>query len=467
MTDVDCPAGASCVHDDAGVGIGCRDDSTMQCEYNTDCAAPRICAPDRICREQCHTNRDCRDGLVCDLSMTISVCVPPQRDGGVDAAPGDASSDAGIDAMSDANVDAAVIMTGPAPIPLLVAGQEHTCATLAGQLRCWGAGTEGEIGDGAFADRHASTPLTLASVTMLAAGSLHGCAYSTTSGFRCWGQGTSGQIGDGAMAARGVPTPVNGALVPTWISAGSTHTCAVVAGSVRCWGSNGSGELGDGTTMPRNTPTPTLALAGTAVEVTARGSSTCARLSDGRVQCWGDDRGGQLGVDLGGTMISMMPLLVGGVSNAEEIVLGSQHACARRNDGVVLCWGNDGIGQLGDGGTGARVTPAPTAAMPPAVELAAAGDHTCARAIDGDVYCWGDNFLGQCGVDPLASPTSGTLRSPVRVVGVSGATELTTGDNHTCARTAAGFVCWGENNRGQLGDGTINSHFAPGAVGWP
>ncbi len=482
--DVDCPAGARCVMDTSG-GTGCRDAFMMQCEYNTDCGNVLICAPDRVCREQCHTDRDCRDGLVCDRTMSPTVCVRGVADAGMDAAMGDggapvdatidvgmsidaAVDDTGADAgmQTDSGLDAAVV-TGPAPTPLLVAGQEHNCATLAGQLRCWGAGLAGEIGDGAFANRPNSTPLALTSVTILAAGSLHSCAYSTTSGLRCWGEGSSGQIGDGFTMRRGVPTVVPGVASPAWISAGSTHTCAVTGGNVVCWGSNASGEIGDGTTMPRPSPTPTRPLAAMAVEVAARGQSTCVRLADGRVQCWGDGSGGQLGVDLAvAPMYSTMPLLVAGVSNAVEIVLGSQHACARRVDGVVLCWGNNAIAQLGDGTLTTRVVPMPTAAMPPAVELAAAGDHTCARTTAGDVYCWGDNFLGQCGRDPLASPTSGTLRLPMMVPGVSGATELTTGDNHTCARVAAGFVCWGENTKGQLGDGTMGSHYMPAPVGW-
>jgi alpha-tubulin suppressor-like RCC1 family protein len=470
LTDVDCPAGAECVADGMG-GTGCRDMSTMtECMLNSDCTAPLICAPDHRCHEQCHTDRDCRDGLVCDTTMMPTVCAPPHDAGPPSDGGADAGTDTGLDAaMVDTGVDGGMaVMTGPSPIPLLVAGEEDVCATLAGQLRCWGAGTSGQIGDNGFVDRHVTTPLSLTNVTMLASGSLHTCAYSTTSGLRCWGDGASGQIGDGLMMPRGAPTTVNGALTPTWIAGGASHTCAVSAGNVLCWGSNASGEIGDGSITPRPSPTPTMPLAGTAVEVAARGSATCARLMDGRVQCWGDDRGGQLGVNLTSPMYSTTPLIVSGVSNAVEVVLGSRHACARRVDGVVLCWGNDSQGQLGDSATGgARLVPAPTSAMPPAVELAAAGDHTCARTIDGNVYCWGDNFLGQCGRDPLISPTAGTLRFPQIVPGVSNATELTTGDNHTCARVAAGFVCWGDNTRGQLGDGTINSHFAPMPVGWP
>lgn len=494
MNDVDCPAGARCVSDSSG-GTGCRDAFMMQCEYNTDCGDVLICAPDGVCREQCHTDRDCRDGTVCDQTMSPTVCGPPRDagmpsdaatdDSGMDASTPpsdtgvdggtDAGTDTGVDASAsrdtgvDAAMDAAMAMTGPAPVPLAVAGSDHVCATRTsdGQLRCWGNNTYGQIGDTTVMNRLVATAVTpaLANVTVLAAGVSHSCAYSTSAGFFCWGDGTSGQLGDGFMVARSSPRTVSGGLAPTWLAAGHAHTCAVIAGAVRCWGANASGQLGDGTTSQRLTATPTLALAASAIEVSAGGDTTCARLSDGRVQCWGASASGQLGVDLSPATYSATPLLVAGVTNAVEIVNGINHTCARDAGGVVSCWGSQSSGRLGDGvaTATARLTPAPTNAMPPAVELAAAGAHTCARTIAGDVYCWGDNFGGQCGRDGFVSPV---LSSPSLVSGVSGALELTTGENHTCARVAAGFVCWGDNASGELGDNTTTPHFAPGAVTW-
>ncbi|MFO0684248.1 MAG: hypothetical protein U0234_19500 [Sandaracinus sp.] len=470
--DVDCPAGAMCVND-----MGCRDGAMVECELNTDCVAPLICAPDRLCREQCHTDRDCRDGLVCDRGMSPAVCATARTDAGVDAAVGDAGADdaaipdGGLDggtAMLDAGPHDGGVTTGLAPIPLLALGSDHSCATRAsdGQLRCWGANSTGQLGDASVMARYVATSVfgSPTGVTMLAAGVGHSCGVTST-GLVCWGDGTSGQLGDGSMGARARPGPVSGSLAPSWLAAGHAHTCAVVAGAVRCWGDNTSGQLGDGSTTLRNVPTATLALPATAVQVEARGDWSCAVLADGRVACWGDDRSGQLGVDIPTTMYSAMPLLIGGLDNVVEVALGSSHGCARRGDGVVLCWGRGSNGQLGDGSTGATVhlVPAPTSAMPAAVELAAAGDHTCARTVAGEVYCWGDNFSGACGQDGFVTPT---IRAPARVTGVSGALEIAMGDSHTCARVAAGIVCWGDNPSGQLGDNTTSPHFAPAAVTW-
>jgi hypothetical protein len=62
--------------------------------------------------------------------------------------------------------------------------------------------------------------------------------------------------------------------------------------------------------------------------------------------------------------------------------------------------------------------------------------------------------------------TAPTLRNPTRVAGVSGATELAVGDNHACARVAAGIVCWGDDAAGELGNGPAGSSYMPGPVTW-
>jgi hypothetical protein len=402
MDDRDCPAGAVCATDGSGQPIGCQDPSTVECEYNSDCLAPLICAPDGRCREQCHTDRDCRDGDVCNRTTSPAVCGPPTdagmpgdagpTDAGpIDAAMDDASADAGTDTGVDASVDAAVAMTGPAPVPLLVAGSDHVCATRTsdGELRCWGNDMNGQIGDGtAGTNRTVATLVTpsLGTVTVLGAGALHACAYSTTLGLRCWGDGSSGQIGDNMIVSHSTPTAVMGSLAPTWIAAGHGHTCAVVSGTVQCWGDNTSGQLGTGDTSVHRTPTATVALAATALQVDARSNTTCALLSDGRIQCWGDGTGDQLGTDISPSLFSATPLLVPGIADAVDVAVGSAHACARSGSGVVSCWGRDSFGQLGDGTVGGmRATPAPTSTMPPAVEIGAAANQTCARTIDGDV----------------------------------------------------------------------------------
>lgn len=99
-----------------------------------------------------------------------------------------------------------------------------------------------------------------------------------------------------------------------------------------------------------------------------------------------------------------------------------------------------------------------------AEEIAVGWSHSCARLADGSVWCWGSNKHGELGGGDqatilLARPT------PMEVRGLSGVAELALGGGHTCARMLDGGVrCWGLNENGQLGDGTMTDRYAPAPV---
>jgi hypothetical protein len=157
-----------------------------------------------------------------------------------------------------------------------------------------------------------------------------------------------------------------------------------------------------------------------------------------------------------------------------ELVAGYFHTCARWNDGLVRCWGDDEFGQLGDGGssatclgsTGAAAcqrTPHLVGGLPVAAHVTAGGNHTCVLGADGTVWCWGANDEGQLGL----GSTGPFETTPSQVPGLTGVSALAAGGEHTCARVTDGTVyCWGYNDLGQLGDGTGNSRATPAPVLW-
>ncbi|MSP62196.1 MAG: hypothetical protein EXR72_18060 [Myxococcales bacterium] len=85
-------------------------------------------------------------------------------------------------------------------------------------------------------------------------------------------------------------------------------------------------------------------------QVTTSGSHTCARLTDGKVYCWGEANYGQIGDGrMGKVSYPHRPVKVKGISSAVEIVLGGNYSCARLSDGTVRCWGGWLSCSFGDG----------------------------------------------------------------------------------------------------------------------
>ena len=243
------------------------------------------------------------------------------------------------------------------------------------------------------------------------------------------------------------------------ITAGVTHACAVTdSGSVKCWGANARGQIGDGTWTERHVPRDVHGLAGGATAVSAGNANTCVVTTVGAARCWGENFLGQVGD--GTTVIRNLPVDVSGLaSGVTAISVGGGSSCALTSAGGVKCWGSNCCGQLGDGTSIDRHTPVDVAGLTHGVTaIAANGDYTCALTNVGGVKCWGDNSHGQ-----LGDGTREERRTPVDVRGLTNrVAAIAVGGLHTCALTSAGGVkCWGYNSDGQLGDGTTDDRDAP------
>jgi len=119
----------------------------------------------------------------------------------------------------------------------------------------------------------------------------------------------------------------------------------------------------------------------------------------------------------------------------------------------VQCWGYNHDGELGNGGT-APGSPAPVAVLglsSGVTAIAVGQSHACA-VVMGGVQCWGLNDLGELGNGSMVMYSD----TPVAVSGLSsGVTAVAAGVDYTCALTMAGAVwCWGYNADGQLGNGS-------------
>ncbi|RYE42381.1 MAG: IPTL-CTERM sorting domain-containing protein [Hyphomicrobiales bacterium] len=352
-------------------------------------------------------------------------------------------------------------------VALLVAGREHTCAlNTAGAVQCWGWNSDGQLGNGTTNSSSTPVPVTgLGSgVASLAAGANHTCAVTTIGAVQCWGNNGNGQLGNGSLNnSRITPVAVIGlGSGVAALAAGTAHTCALTAGgAVQCWGNNGVGQLGNGTTNSSNTPVAVTGRGSGVAALAAGNAHTCVVTSAGAVQCWGWNPQGQLGD--GTTTQRTAPVPVNGLgSDVASLAVGANHTCAVTTIGAVQCWGNNGNGQLGNGSLNNSSSPVAVSGLGSGVASLAAGfAHTCALTNAGSVQCWGNNGYGQLGNDPTTDS-----RTPVPVSGLgSRVVALAGGFGHTCALTAASSAqCWGYNSVGQLGDGSTTDHGTPEPV---
>jgi len=396
------------------------------------------------------------------------------------------------------------------------AGSDHSCALMSdGSVTCWGDNTEGDLGSGSTTS--SSTPVRvtgvagagrLAGVRAISAGGDHTCALMTAGTVNCWGFNDSGQLGDGTnigpehcqqlgVACSTAPVGVFGVgrtgLLSgvTAISAGLDHSCALSLpnGTVRCWGTNSIGQLGIGSSNNFSaTPASVRGINGSgslrgAIALSAGDLDTCvSMLPNGISACWGDNAYGQLGnnTDSGpqscfaaqfqafvACSTTPVPVLgVGGIGTLNavtELSVGGNSSCALIGNGTADCWGLNTDGELGDETTTTSSTPTVVGGVPhqsTTIAIEARGNNTCALSIGGTVQCWGNNDYGQLGNGTLASSST-----PVAVQGLTNAVAVATGYDDACALLADGTAeCWGHNGHGDLGNGTLTDSSTPVAV---
>ena len=255
-------------------------------------------------------------------------------------------------------------------------------------------------------------------------------------------------------------TAPGGSLVFAEVSAGDYHTCAVTTGGAAyCWGHNDVGQLGIGTfdSLPHPVPEP-VAGGRRFVSITTGRGHSCGLTTSGGTYCWGLNDFGELGTTAatesctGPLPCIPVPALVSGGLRFVAVSAGATFTCAATAAGVAYCWGLDDEGELGNGTISVTGQFSPVA-VAGAWTLAAIGSgdsHACAVTAAGAAVCWGANERGQLGTGNLVSETV-----PTPVTGGLTFATVSGGTYHSCGVTPAGAAwCWGHNHYGRLGDGS-------------
>ena len=294
----------------------------------------------------------------------------------------------------------------------------------------------------------------------LALGDSHSCSSQADNSFWCWGDNSSGALGNGATLSS--VSPIQLTALGTSVAqaaAGFGFTCVrKVDGTLWCWGNNNSGALGNGSFTSSASPVQVTALGASVAQVAAEYIHACARKTDGTLWCWGDNGAGQLGDGTKSAHPSPVQVAALG-STVAQVAAGEYHTCARKTDGTLWCWGDNSYGQIGDGTTVQSAVPLQVAALGTSVAQVAAGyGYTCARKTDGTLWCWGYNFYGQ-----LGNGSTTACSSPVQVVALgTSVVQVALGGGQACAAKTDGTLwCWGQNSWGEIGNGSTSQSASP------
>ena len=267
--------------------------------------------------------------------------------------------------------------------------------------------------------------------------------------------GTDGGTETGGTDGEPEPEPDPQPLA--MVDAGETTACGIDEdGALWCWGAGEYGQLGVGQQMLSESPVRVGEDTWRSVEVGFH--YTCGIKTDDTLWCWGWQMGGAIGDGVIGDGVVDTPQQVGDATwqsvSASHAGPDETHTCGVQTDGTLWCWGQNYLGQLGDGTELDTGEPVPVGEDTDWTAVSCGLRHTCGIKEDGSVWCWGND------VYTVDSPV------PVEVVDAPAMSAISAGHNATCGIATAGTLhCWGLSLGGSFGFGPIEEPVTEGD-GW-
>ncbi|ACL42093.1 regulator of chromosome condensation RCC1 (plasmid) [Pseudarthrobacter chlorophenolicus A6] len=317
------------------------------------------------------------------------------------------------------------------------------------------------LGNPVWSSQGDSTPYRFTSLTSRSNSS---CAIDGAGAAWCWGANDQGQLGDGTTNTRTAPVKVQGSATFTALTAAGNTFCGLADdGKAWCWGDNDHGQLGTGsTTTGTDSTTPVTPTGDHRFSALFAGpTTTCGIDTDKKTWCWGQNPGNATPDP------AAEPTAVAGSHEFTTLALDASTACGLDADGKIFCWSNATTGRTG-------VDPAPAQGTP--TEVTGGRTYTAVKAANEDradvpsllcaidtgkkAWCWGNNDAGQLGNGSTAESLV-----PSAVTGNHDFTTLTVSPSAVCGLDAGGHAwCWGDNAQGQLGIGSTSDAKDPAAV---
>ena len=280
-----------------------------------------------------------------------------------------------------------------------------------GAVWCWGENQAGQLGLGYLSDAGSAPqlpctwcvamPSKVIDVNGAVALTPHGsgqaaCAMVGQGSVFCWGSNRFGEIAEQPLGSYGTPVEVLAFKGATSVAMGSGFSCGLFAdGTVHCVGRNAHGELGNGSTVDSVHLTQVIGVSA-AVAIACGTGAAYALLSNGDVLWWGTMSGVDGSATDAGVGVKHLEAVSLGVTGGRQVATAGGHVCVLTESGVE-CAGLNYDGQLGDGTQTSRSSMAPVVGVNQVVSVATGARNTCVIERTGALVCWGDNGFGQLG----------------------------------------------------------------------
>ncbi|MCW1148170.1 T9SS type A sorting domain-containing protein [Flavobacterium lacisediminis] len=341
------------------------------------------------------------------------------------------------------------------------AGYQHTLAIKQdGTLWAWGRNTESQLGDGTIVNKSTPTQIgTDNNWVMVSASFRHSVALKSNGTLWVWGTGTLGTQSTPGQIILSVPTQIGTDTNWSFIETSDGATFAIKTnGTLWSWGFDNFGKLGKGGVGNSNIPEQ-VGTATNWVTVSSSNTHTIGVRSNGTLWVWGSGADGKLG--LSSFTNYSAPVQLGTDTNWSKVSTGVDHSVAIKTNGTLWSWGKNDVGQLGSGSLASPIILPIQIGLDTSWSRIDAGDfHNIALKTNGTLWTWGNNFRGQLGNGNTTLSTS-----PVQRGVVSTWETIAAGYEHSMGlQTDKSLNTWGYNIDGRLGDGTTTNRLTPTLV---